>query len=113
MSLPDLRVDEHAVVDRFYGAWNAHDATALVGLFGSNGIYADPLTRTALSGASLADHFKRTLSVIGDMRMFVTRTINDDGAAAVSWRIEGTWNGTLADLTAQGVAVQLVGVAVR
>jgi quinol monooxygenase YgiN len=78
---PGKRPGGRPVVDRFYAAWNRHDAPELVELFGSNGIYADRITRVALSGANLADHFGRTLSVIGDLRLLVDRTINDHGAA--------------------------------
>lgn len=40
-------------VQRYFDAWNAHDADAIVATFADRGTYEDPSTAGALSGADI------------------------------------------------------------
>jgi DNA-binding transcriptional ArsR family regulator len=73
------------VLDRYYDAWNRHDATAVAASFAAGGVYPDPLTRVDLSGDTLTPHVQDVLDVIRDLRIAVTRTVADEDAAAVVW----------------------------
>jgi SnoaL-like domain len=80
------------IVERFYAAWNGHDAAAVAGSFTAGGVYADPLTGDGLSGDELRDHVQSVLDVLRDLRIAVTRTVANENAAAVVWagRAPGT-----------------------
>jgi steroid delta-isomerase-like uncharacterized protein len=101
-----------AIIDRFYDAWNRHDAAAVVACFATDGGYADPLTRVALSGDDLTDHVQRVLDVIRDLRTSRIRTIADDDAAAVVWTTQGTWDGKLESLSVSETSVRFDGIDV-
>ena len=101
-----------SVIEKFYEAWNRHDAAAISAPFAGNRLYADPLTRSDLEGNNLTDHVQNVLDVIRDLRITVTRTISAKDAAAVAWRIEGTWDGKLGPLTASETPVRFEGTEV-
>ena len=61
-----------AIIDRFYDAWNRHDAAAVAASFAAGGVYADPLTRVDLSGDNLTDHVQSVLEVIRDLEAEAT-----------------------------------------
>lgn len=42
------------LANRYFGAWNSHDANAIVALFGDTGTYTDPTTNGALAGQATA-----------------------------------------------------------
>jgi SnoaL-like domain len=93
------------IVERFYAAWNGHDAAAVAGSFTAGGVYADPLTGDGLSGDELRDHVQSVLDVLRDLRIAVTRTVANENAAAVVWAAEGTWDGVLGLLRASETPV--------
>jgi predicted ester cyclase len=101
-----------AIIDRFYDAWNHHDAAAVAASFAAGGVYADPLTRVDLSGDNLTDHVQSVLEVIRDLRISLIRTIADEDAAAVVWATEGTWDGKLDALSASETPVRFEGTDV-
>jgi ketosteroid isomerase-like protein/heme-degrading monooxygenase HmoA len=100
------------IVDRFYAAWNGHDAAAVAGAFTAGGVYADPLTGDGLSGDELRDHVQSALDVLRDLRIAVTRTVANENAAAVVWAAEGTWDGVLGLLRASETPVRFEGTDV-
>jgi hypothetical protein len=57
------------IVERFYAAWNGHDASAVARSFTAGGVYADPLTGDGLSGDELRDHVQSVLNVLRDLRI--------------------------------------------
>jgi len=97
------------VLERFYDAWNRHEAAGVAAPFETDGLYADPITRVELSGDNLTDHVQNVLDVIHELRISVTRTIVGDDAAAAVWKIEGTWDGKLGLLAASETPVQFEG----
>jgi heme-degrading monooxygenase HmoA/ketosteroid isomerase-like protein len=101
-----------AIIDRFYDAWNRHDAAAVAASFAAGGVYADPLTRVDVSGDNLTDHVQSVLDVIRDLRIAVTRNVANDHAAAVVWSTEGTWDGKLGLLSASETPVRFEGTDV-
>ena len=101
-----------AIIDRFYDAWNRHDAAAVTSSFAADGVYADPLTRVDRARETLTDHVQRVLDVIDDLRISPVRTIADEEAAAVLWATEGTWDGVLGALSASETPVRFEGMDV-
>jgi ketosteroid isomerase-like protein/heme-degrading monooxygenase HmoA len=101
-----------AIIERFYDAWNRHDAAAVAASFAAGGVYADPLTRVDLSGDNLTGHVQSVLDVIRDLRISLIRTIADEDAAAVVWATEGTWDGKLDALSASETPVLFEGTDV-
>src|SRR5262245_33623348 len=101
-----------AIIDRFYDAWNRHDAAAVAGSFAAGGVYADPLARVDLSGDNLTDHVQSVLDVIRDLRISRIRTIADEDAAAVVWATHGTWDGKLGLLNVPETPVRFEGTDV-
>jgi predicted ester cyclase len=97
------------VIDQLYEAWNRHDPAAIAAPFAGNGWYTDPLKRSDLSGDNLSDHVQNVLDVIRDLRITVTRMIENEEAAAAVWTIEGTWDGKLGPLTASQTPVRFEG----
>jgi hypothetical protein len=100
------------IVDRFYAAWNGHDASAVAGSFMAGGLYSDPLTGDGLLGDELRDHVQSVLDVLRDLRIAVTRTVTNENAAAVVWAAEGTWDGVLGLLRASETPVRFEGTDV-
>jgi len=100
------------VIENYYEAWNRHDAGGVAASFAADGIYADPLTRTDLSGANLTDHVQNVLDVIRDLRIAVTRTVASEETAAALWTIEGTWDGKLGLLSASETHLRFEGTDV-
>jgi steroid delta-isomerase-like uncharacterized protein len=100
------------MIERFYEAWNRHDAGAARDLFSEDTRYADPFTRVELCGNELTDHMQRMLDVIRDLRLSVGRTIADKNAAAVVWTMEGTWDGELGLLATGRAPVRFDGTDV-
>jgi hypothetical protein len=41
------------IAQRYFNAWNQHDAGAIVATFAENGIYSDPVTPGPLTGAAI------------------------------------------------------------
>jgi predicted ester cyclase len=100
------------MIQKYYDAWNRHDAAGVAASIGAGGVYSDPLTRSELSGESLADHVQSMLDVIPDLRTSVVRTVANEDAAAVVWATEGTWDGKLGPLTAADTPVRFEGTDV-
>jgi SnoaL-like domain len=100
------------ILENFYDAWNRHDAPAIVASFTESGGFADPLTGVDLAGDKLAVHLQNVLGVIRDLHITTTRTISGEGASAVAWTIEGTWDGKLGPLTASKTPVHFNGIDV-
>src|SRR4029453_4333138 len=101
-----------AIIERFYDAWNRHDAAAVAASFAAGGVDADPPTRVDLSGDNLTGHVQSVLGVIRDLRISLIRTIADEDAAAVVWATEGTWDGKLDALSASETPVLFEGTDV-
>jgi heme-degrading monooxygenase HmoA len=99
-----------STIDKFYDGWNRHDASAIVNLFGVEGVYTDPFTNFELSGYALTDHLQRVISVIDGLRITSHRTFLHPNAVAVEWVIEGTWNGKLGHLSANETSIQVQGI---
>jgi heme-degrading monooxygenase HmoA/predicted ester cyclase len=101
-----------AAIDRFYDAWNRHDAAGVAASLETGGVYSDPLTRVPRSGDELTEHVQGVLDVIPDLRISITRTIADDDSVAIVWTIEGTWDGKLGLLAASETPVRFDGTDV-
>lgn len=81
--------------ERLLGAWNAHDANAVVDLIGA-GTYQDPLSKGALTGSALKTHVAALVRGFPDLSLTLDGAITV-GRDAVSARytLSGTHTGPL------------------
>ena len=82
------------VIDRYFAAWNAHDAEAVLACFGVDGTYEDPTTGGRVSGAAIAQIARDLLLGFPDL-LFDDIRISRSGqdCAAAQYRMRGTNTG--------------------
>jgi ketosteroid isomerase-like protein len=49
-------LDREQIVQRYFDAWNAHDAAGIVATFADGGTYADPTTTGPLAGTAIGEN---------------------------------------------------------
>lgn len=98
------------VVQRYFDAWNAHDAAAIVATFAEGGTYADPITPGPLSGDAIAENARRLWSAFPDVTFEIRgRSSSSDGVIAAEWIMKGTNTGPFGELPPSGRRVVLEG----
>ena len=55
------------LAQRYFKAWNQHDAAAIVATFAENGTYADPTTPGPLSGTAIGVYAKAIWDAFPDL----------------------------------------------
>ena len=102
-----------AVAQRYFDAWNRHDADGIVATFVDGGTYTDPATAGPLSGAAIGAYAARLWASFPDLSFEVGSVLEGaDGMVTAEWVMKGTntapWNG----LPPTGASVTLPGVDV-
>lgn len=102
-----------AVAQRYFDAWNRHDADGIVATFVDGGTYTDPATAGPLSGAVIGAYAARLWASFPDLSFEVGSVVEGaDGMVTAEWVMTGTntapWNG----LPPTGASVTLPGVDV-
>ena len=98
------------VVQRYFEAWNRHDATALVATFSRGGTYRDPAGGPGLKGEALASFARGLWQVFPDLSfelVCAAETAPDRVAAA--WRLRGTHTDPGSDPVSFGDQLTLAG----
>src|SRR5712691_8982130 len=106
MSVADL-------IDRYFNAWNAHDASALAALFARRDAYAyeDPTGRIAVRAEDLDTVVDAVAAVFPDFQYRITSRTIEGNRAAVEWILTGTNTGPLKPgVTATNKPVHLAGL---
>lgn len=100
-------------VRRYFDAWTARDADALLASLTGDGTYEDPTTPGPIGGAALRAHVGGLWAAFPDLG-FEIASLAETGAgqAAAEWVMTGTNAGSLAGLPPTGRAVRLRGADV-
>ena len=103
-------MDRLQIVQRYFDAWNAHDARAIVSTFAAAGTYADPTTPGPLSGEAIGKNAEQLWQSFPDLRFEVrSHGSTGDGLFAAEWTMKGTNSGPFAALPPSGRTVVLPG----
>lgn len=98
------------VAQRYFDAWNQHDAGAIMATFAEGGTYADPATRGPLSGAAIGAYAQTLWDAFPDLSFdIVSVTENASGLVSAEWVMKGTNTGPFSGLPPIGAAVALSG----
>jgi steroid delta-isomerase-like uncharacterized protein len=95
---------------RYFDAWNARDAAAVVASLGGDGSYEDPTTPGPLSGDALTTHLSGLWAAFPDLA-FEVRSAAETGGdrVAAEWRMRGTNRGSFRGLPPTGREVVVDG----
>lgn len=99
---------EHA--HRYFDAWNARDAAAIVAAFAPGGTYVDPTTPGPLLGDAIGAYASGLWSAFPDLHFeLVSVAPAGDGQVAAQWIMRGTNHGSMNGLPPTGKSVELPG----
>jgi steroid delta-isomerase-like uncharacterized protein len=103
-------VSGESIVQRYFDAWNAHDAAAIVATFAPGGTYADPTTPGPLSGPAIGENAERLWRSFPDVAFEIrSHAASGDGFFAAEWMMSGRNSAPFADLPPTGRRVVLPG----
>src|ERR1700684_4139668 len=98
------------VAQRYFDAWNQHDADAIVAAFAEGGTYADPKTGGPLAGAAIGAYAQALWAAFPDLAFEVVSTAqNDSGLVSAEWLMKGTNTASFNGLPPTGLAIALPG----
>jgi steroid delta-isomerase-like uncharacterized protein len=98
------------VTERYFAAWNAHDAAGVAGQFSERGTYEDPATRGPLTGGAIAAYAAALFKAFPDVHFeMVSVAPSGDSTIAAQWMMRGTNSGPLAGNPPSGRTVALPG----
>jgi steroid delta-isomerase-like uncharacterized protein len=98
-----------AQAQRYFDAWNAHDATAIAATFAPEGTYTDPIVR-GLDPDATGAYAVGLAAAFPDLRFeLVASTQTDDGSVAAQWIMRGTNSGPFNGLPPTGREIALPG----
>lgn len=101
------------LADRYFEAWNTHDAEAIVATFGAGGSYRDPTMPEPLRGPAIGAYAAALWEAFDDLSFEIgSRTQTAGGRVAAEWTMRGTNTGAFAGLPPTGKTVRLPGVDV-
>lgn len=98
------------VAERYFDAWNRHDAAAIVATFAEGGTYADPVTPGPLNGPAIGAYAQALWDAFPDLSFeIVSASSSESGLVSAEWRMKGTNAGPFNGLPPTGIAVILDG----
>jgi steroid delta-isomerase-like uncharacterized protein len=102
--------DPVQIAQRYFDAWNQHDAGAIVATFAEGGTYADPVTPGPLTGAAIGAYAQALWDAFPDLAFdIVSVTENASGLVSAEWLMKGTNTGPFNGLPPTGGAVEIAG----
>lgn len=84
-----------ALIDRYFGAWNAHDAGLVAATFAVGGTYADPTTAHPIEGTKIAQIVEPLCAAFPDLAFTWSAPVGDGELLAVEWTMRGHNRGAL------------------
>jgi steroid delta-isomerase-like uncharacterized protein len=97
-------------LDRYFAAWNSHEAARVVAALTDGGTYEDPTTGGPLGGDALAASVDGVFAAFPDVHFeIVSVAATGDESAAAQWRMIGTNTGPLPGGPATGAHLDLPG----
>src|SRR5690242_12320264 len=98
------------IAQRYFEAWNQHDAGAIMATFAEGGTYADPATRGPLTGAAIGAYAQALWDAFPDLSFdIVSVTENASGLVSAEWLMKGANTGPFNGLPPTGATVALSG----
>jgi steroid delta-isomerase-like uncharacterized protein len=98
------------VAQRYFDAWNQHDAEAIVATFADGGTYADPTTPGPLTGAAIGAFAQALWAAFPDLSFEIVSTTHDDaGLISAEWLMKGTNTASFNGLPPTNLPVALPG----
>jgi len=98
------------IAQRYFDAWNQHDAGAIVATFAETGFYSDPVTLGPLTGAAIGAYAQGLWDAFPDLSFeIVSIAENTSGLVSVEWVMKGTNGGPFNGLPPTGATVVLPG----
>src|SRR5262249_16356548 len=96
------------IAQRYFDAWNRHDANGIVATVEENGTYGDPVTAGSLTGAAIAAYAQGLWDAFPDLSFDIASvTENGSGLVSAEWLMKGTNTGPFSGLPPTGAAVVL------
>ena len=97
-------------VRRYFDAWNARNADAILETFGGGGMYQDPSTGGPISGEELRAYVTGLWSAFPDLN-FVEESLGEvaPNLFAAQWMMRGTNTGSMTGLPPTGKAILIRG----
>lgn len=97
------------VAQRYFDAWNHHDAAGILDTFASGGTYTDPLAPT-LTGEAICAYANQLWEAFPDLQFEIVGTpLPGDRLVAVQWLMKGSNSGLFHGLPPSGRTVSLPG----
>lgn len=94
---------------RYFDAWNRHDAAGILDTFASGGTYTDPLA-SALTGESICAYANQLWDAFPDLHFEIVGTpLSGDGLVAIQWLMKGINTGPFHGLPPSNRLVSLPG----
>lgn len=98
------------VAQRYFDAWNRHDAEAIVSTFADGGTYADPATAGPLTGAVIGGYAQALWRGFPDLSFEIVSVVEDgSGVVSAEWLMKGTNTASFNGLPPTGRAVAVTG----
>jgi steroid delta-isomerase-like uncharacterized protein len=98
------------IAQRYFDAWNRHDADGIVGCFSEAGTYADPTTASPLQGAAIGAYASGLWASFPDLHFeIISADEASDGVVAAQWMMLGTNDGSMFGLPPTGKPIELPG----
>jgi steroid delta-isomerase-like uncharacterized protein len=98
------------IAQRYFEAWNQHDAGAIMATFAEGGTYADPATGGPLTGAAIGAYAQALWDAFPDLSFeIVSVTENASGLVSAEWLMKGANTGPFNGLPPTGATVALSG----
>lgn len=96
---------------RYFAAWQAHDAEAILATMAPGGTYSDPTTPGPIGGEALRGYAVALWTAFPDLTFEISAIDRiDEHRAHVRWVMRGHNQGALMGLPPSGKAVQLEGI---
>ena len=79
-----------ALIQRYFDAWNSHDAAVVAGVFAIDGTYDDPMSRIPVHPYDIAVVMEAIANVFPDFRFEITSQTASGSRNVVEWVLTGT-----------------------
>src|SRR5690242_18469456 len=98
------------IAQRYFDAWNHHDADAIIATFVEGGTYADPATPGPLMGAAIGAYARGLWDAFPDLSFdLLSVAENASGLVSAEWLMKGANTGPFQGLPPTGAAIALSG----
>ena len=106
------RMAQHpgVIAQRYFDAWNRHDAAGIIATFADGGTYTDPSIPGPLTGAAIGAYAEGLWAAFPDLSFeIVSVTESPSGLVCAEWQMKGTNTGSMNGLPPTGGSVTLLG----